>query len=128
VSWPKGASARKSPESIDLRARNEDADHRWDEGVPTSCSFGEAPFFGRSFTTTTLALLAIALGAVQLLRRKGDGAHRAIGYAYVYSLLVADGAAMLVFQFTGALNILHFGVIANLICISIGMLSRVQQA
>ena len=68
-----------------------------------------------------LALIAIATGAVQLIRPKGDGPHRAIGYAYVYALLVADGAAMLVFQFTGKLNILHAGVLTNLVCISIGM-------
>lgn len=70
---------------------------------------------------TVLALTAIAAGAVQFLRLKGDGPHRAIGYAYVYALLVADGAAMLIFQFTGKLNILHFGVLTNLICITIGM-------
>jgi uncharacterized membrane protein len=69
----------------------------------------------------TLALFAIGAGALQLWRRKGDSAHRAIGYAYVYALLVADGAAMLIWQFTGALNILHFGVLANLICIAVGM-------
>ena len=70
---------------------------------------------------TILALFAIGVGCLQLLRRKGDTAHRAVGYAYVYGLLIADGAAMLVFQFTGKLNILHFGVLTNLVCISLGM-------
>jgi hypothetical protein len=32
-------------------------------------------------------------------------------------MLIADGAAMLVFQFTGSFNILHVGAIANLACI-----------
>jgi uncharacterized membrane protein len=70
---------------------------------------------------TTLAAAAIILGIIQFLRRKGDSVHRAAGYAYVYALLIGDGAAMLVYQFTGKLNILHFGVITNLVCIAIGM-------
>jgi uncharacterized membrane protein len=70
---------------------------------------------------TALACVVIVFGAVQLLRRKGDGTHRAVGYGYVYALLVADGAAMLVFQFTGRLNILHFGVVTNIVCIALGL-------
>ena len=70
---------------------------------------------------TLLASLAIAIGIIQFLRRKGDRVHRALGYLYVYGLLVADGAAMLIYQFTGKLNILHFGAVTNLICIGLGM-------
>ena len=70
---------------------------------------------------TVLAALAIAIGIIQFMRRKGDRVHRALGYLYVYGLLVADGAAMLIYQFTGKLNILHFGAVTNLICIGLGM-------
>jgi len=70
---------------------------------------------------TVLASLAIGIGIIQFLRRKGDPVHRALGYLYVYGLLVADGAAMLIYQFTGKLNILHFGAVTNLICIGLGM-------
>ena len=70
---------------------------------------------------TLLASLAIGIGIIQFLRRKGDRVHRAVGYLYVYGLLVADGAAMLIYQFTGKLNILHFGAVTNLICIGLGM-------
>ena len=69
----------------------------------------------------TLASAAIVLGIVQFLRRKGDSLHRAVGYGYVYAMLIGDGAAMLVYQFTGKLNILHFGVITSLVCIAFGM-------
>src|ERR1043166_430080 len=66
---------------------------------------------------TVLAATGIVTGSIQLLRAKGGPVHRALGYAFVYAMLIADGAAMLVFQFTGRLNILHIGALANLVCI-----------
>jgi uncharacterized membrane protein len=66
---------------------------------------------------TVLAASGIVIGLIQLLRRKGGSIHRALGYAFVYAMLVADGTAMLVFQFTGRFNILHVGAIVNLVCI-----------
>lgn len=66
---------------------------------------------------TVLAILGIVVGSIQLLRPKGGSIHRALGYAFVYAMLVADGTAMLVFQFTGRFNILHIGAILNLLCI-----------
>jgi uncharacterized membrane protein len=66
---------------------------------------------------TALAMLGIVVGLIQFLRPKRGPTHRARGYAFVYAMLVADGAALLVFQFTGRFNILHAGAIANLVCI-----------
>jgi uncharacterized membrane protein len=66
---------------------------------------------------TVLAMLGIVVGLVQLVRPKGGSIHRAFGYAFVYAMLIADGTAMLVFQFTGRFNILHIGAIVNLLCI-----------
>ena len=66
---------------------------------------------------TVLALVGIVVGSIQLLRPKGGSIHRALGYAFVYAMLIADGTAMLIFQFTGRFNILHAGAIANLVCI-----------
>jgi uncharacterized membrane protein len=60
---------------------------------------------------------SIVVGLIQLLRPKGGSIHRALGYAFVYAMLIADGTVMLVFQFTGRFNILHVGAIANMICI-----------
>ena len=64
---------------------------------------------------TVLAMLGIVVGLIQLLRPKRGSGHRARGYAFVYAMLVADGAAMLIFQFTGKFNILHAGAIVNLV-------------
>lgn len=70
---------------------------------------------------TVLAAAAIVLGMVQFLTRKRGSLHRAVGYAFVYALLIADFAALLVFEFTGGFNILHFGALASLACIAAGM-------
>jgi uncharacterized membrane protein len=64
-----------------------------------------------------LALLCIAVGLIQLLRPKRGAGHRARGYLYVYAVLVADGTALLVYQFTGQFNLLHAGAMLNLFCI-----------
>jgi uncharacterized membrane protein len=66
---------------------------------------------------SVLALGCIAVGLIQLLRPKRGPGHRARGYAFVYAMLVADGAALAVFQFTGKFNVLHAGAIVNLLCV-----------
>jgi len=71
---------------------------------------------------SVLAVWGIAVGLIQLLRPKRGPAHRARGYAFVYAMLVADGAAMLVFRFTGRFNIFHVGAIMNMVCIIATML------
>lgn len=68
-----------------------------------------------------LAAVSMLVGLIQLMRVKGGPVHRALGYAFVYAMLIADGAAMLVFQFTGRFNILHLGALANLVCIIFAM-------
>ena len=70
---------------------------------------------------TVLAMLGIVVGLLQLLRPKRGAGHRARGYAFVYAMLIADGAAMLIFQFTGRFNILHVGAIVNLACVVLGV-------
>jgi hypothetical protein len=64
-----------------------------------------------------LAAASIVVGLIQLLRPKGGSIHRALGYAFVYAMLIADGTVMLLSQFTGRFNILHVGAIANMLCI-----------
>jgi hypothetical protein len=68
-----------------------------------------------------LAATSIVVGLIQLLRPKGGSIHRALGYAFVYAMLIADGTVMLVSQFTGRFNILHVGAIANLLCIMLAI-------
>ena len=67
---------------------------------------------------SVLAMGCIVIGLIQLVRPKRGSGHRARGYAFVYAILVADGAALLVFQFTGKFNILHAGAIVNLLCVT----------
>jgi hypothetical protein len=66
---------------------------------------------------TALALLCIVVGLTQFLRAKRGASHRALGYFYVYGMLVTDGTALLVYRFTGHFNMFHVGAIANFICI-----------
>jgi uncharacterized membrane protein len=66
---------------------------------------------------TLLAMFGILVGSIQLLRPKRGPAHRARGYAFVYAMLVADGAALLVYRFTGSFNVLHAGALMNLACV-----------
>jgi len=66
---------------------------------------------------TVLAMLCIAVGLLQFVRPKRGPGHRARGYAYVYAMVVADGAIMLVYRFTGQFNIFHAAAILNLLCI-----------
>ena len=62
-----------------------------------------------------LAILCIAVGLTQFLRPKRGAGHRARGYLYVYAMLVADGTAMLVYQFSGRFNVFHVGAIVNFV-------------
>lgn len=75
---------------------------------------------------TVLAMLGIVVGLIQFMRPKRGPLHRARGYAFVYAMLVADGTAMLVFQFTGRFNILHVGAIVNLFCIVLAIVSMLR--
>src|SRR5436305_4097322 len=68
-----------------------------------------------------LAMFCVVIGLVQLLRPKRGAGHRARGYAFVYAMLIADGAALLIFQFTGKFNILHAGAMVNLVCVVLGV-------
>ena len=70
---------------------------------------------------TLLAGSCILLGAIQLLAAKGGIGHRARGYAFVYGMLTADAAALLIYRFTGHFNILHVGAIANVACVLLAM-------
>lgn len=70
---------------------------------------------------TVLAMLGIVVGLVQLLRPKRGAGHRARGYAFVYAMLVADGTAMLIYQFTGKFNVFHVGAIVNLVWVVLGI-------
>jgi hypothetical protein len=66
---------------------------------------------------TALALSCVVVGAIQLTFPKRGAWHRARGYAFIYAMLMADGAALLIYRFTGSFNMFHVGALANLACI-----------
>jgi uncharacterized membrane protein len=75
---------------------------------------------------SVLAMFCIAVGLLQLLRPKGGAGHRARGYAFVYAMLVADGAAMLIYRFTGQFNLFHAAAMVNFASIVLAIVPLLQ--
>jgi uncharacterized membrane protein len=67
------------------------------------------------------AAFGLAAGAVQLMRRKGDRIHRALGYAYVYGMIFSNATALTLYRFTGSFNVFHAGAMVNFACIIAAM-------
>jgi uncharacterized membrane protein len=68
------------------------------------------------------AAFGLLAGVAQFTRRKGDRVHRAIGYAYVYGMLIANATALMMYRFTGSFNVFHAGAIVNFVCIIAAMI------
>jgi len=68
------------------------------------------------------AAFGLVAGVIQFTRRKGDRIHRALGYAYVYGMIIANATALTMYRFTGSFNAFHAGAIVNLVCIIAGMI------
>lgn len=68
------------------------------------------------------AAFGLVAGAVQFTRRKGDRVHRALGYAYVYGMIISNATALMLYRFTGTFNVFHAGAIVNFICIIAAMI------
>jgi uncharacterized membrane protein len=75
---------------------------------------------------SVLATFCIVVGLLQLLRPKRGASHRARGYAFVYAMLVADGAAMLIYRFTGEFNFFHAAAIVNFVSIVLAIVPLLQ--
>lgn len=76
----------------------------------------------RGWFHLAFAAFGIVAGAIQLLRRKGDRLHRALGYAYVYGMIISNATALTMYRFTGSFNVFHAGAIVNFACIIAAML------
>jgi uncharacterized membrane protein len=68
------------------------------------------------------AAFGLVTGAIQLFRRKGDRLHRALGYAYVCGMIIANATALTMYRFTGSFNVFHAGAIVNFTCIIAAMI------
>lgn len=60
------------------------------------------------------ASLALALGPVVFLRRKGDGVHRAIGALFAAAMLVVNVTALSMYAMSGGFNMFHALAILSL--------------
>jgi len=68
------------------------------------------------------AAFGLVTGAIQFLRSKGGRQHRAIGYAYVYGMIIANATALTMYRFTGSFNVFHAGAVVNFVCIIAAMI------
>lgn len=60
------------------------------------------------------ANLALVLGPIVFLRRKGDGAHRVIGALFAATMLVVNVSALSMYAMTGGFNMFHALTILSL--------------
>ncbi|MDB5733970.1 MAG: hypothetical protein JWP16_136 [Alphaproteobacteria bacterium] len=53
------------------------------------------------------ASIALATGAAVIVLPKGKGPHRLLGITYVFAMLVANMAALMIYSLTGHFNLFH---------------------
>lgn len=68
------------------------------------------------------ASLALVLGPIVFLRRKGDGAHRAAGALFSAALLVVNVSALSMYAMSGGFNMFHALAILSLAALVPGVL------
>jgi len=73
-----------------------------------------------AFAHVGFGLAAIAVGGVVLLRRKGTGIHRIIGYTYVGCILGVNTTALAMHRFIGTIGPFHLFVLISLVCTGVG--------
>ncbi len=72
------------------------------------------------------ALLALVIGPVSFLRRKGDRLHRVLGYAYVSVMAVVNVSALTMYDLTGGPNLFHFFAALSLATITPGVICAIR--
>ena len=72
------------------------------------------------WTHTVAALTALAAGAAVLLTRKGTRRHRQLGWAYVVSMLVLNGTALVIYRLFGRFGPFHVGALFSLVTVVAG--------
>lgn len=76
---------------------------------------------------TACALVALGSGAAVLLRRKGNRAHRRIGWVYVASMLLLNGTALMIYRLFGGFGAFHAAAIASLATVLAGIVPAVRR-
>jgi uncharacterized membrane protein len=74
------------------------------------------------------ALLALASGAVVLLRPKGTGGHRAVGWVYAGAMLATNLTALGIYRLLGRFGPFHAAAIASLVTTVIGVVAIRRRA
>lgn len=70
-----------------------------------------------------MALVAVVLGPIIFLRRKGDFVHRLMGLVYVFAMLATNITAFLIYDLTGGPNLFHIAATISLITAIGGLVS-----
>lgn len=72
-------------------------------------------------THLAFAVVAMGVGAVVVLRRKGTRSHRAIGWIYALSMLGMNVTALMIYRLFGGFGPFHVAAIASLFTLFGGM-------
>jgi uncharacterized membrane protein len=70
------------------------------------------------------AMLALLLGLLVFLRKKGTRFHRIAGRSYVVVMALVNGAALLIYEDSdGAFGVFHYLALVSLVTITAGLIS-----
>ncbi len=72
------------------------------------------------WTHTIAAATALAAGAAVLLTRKGTRRHRQLGWAYVVSMLLLNGTALMIYRLFGRFGPFHAGAVFSFVTVVAG--------
>ncbi|HEX2079433.1 MAG TPA: DUF2306 domain-containing protein [Longimicrobium sp.] len=73
------------------------------------------------------ALMALGSGAAVLLRRKGDRAHRRLGWVYVASMLLLNATALMIYRLFGGFGPFHAAALISLATVIAGIVPPVRR-
>src|SRR3982750_2213322 len=68
------------------------------------------------------SIVALLSGAVVLLRRKGNAAHRRIGWVYVVSMVVLNVTALMIYRLTRSFGPFHVAAVVSLASLIAGII------
>ncbi len=72
------------------------------------------------WTHTIAATTALVAGAAVLLTRKGTRRHRQLGWAYVVSMLLLNGTALMIYRLFGRFGPFHVGAVFSFVTVVAG--------
>lgn len=78
------------------------------------------------FLHTVVAILAMTLGTIVLIGKKGTKRHKRIGYAYVVSMFLLNATAFGIYNF-GGLSLFHGFAIVSLAALAAGIIPAIRR-